>query len=440
MLTIEDYLAQNARDIPDKRAVVCCGESLTYRQLYALVEERASELAGMQRIVAFRASQDIQFLVEYFAIHMAGKVAMPLESDIPDDLFETYCRIAEKAIVPAETADVLFTTGTTGHSKGVVISHQAIVADAENLVEAQGYESDVTFIICGPLNHIGSLSKIYPTVMVGGTIHITAGMKRIDDFFRAAETAQGMVATFLVPASIRMLLAFGEQRLAELAEKVAFVETGAAPISVADMQRLCAVLPKSRLFNTYASTETGIIATYDYNAGGCIAGCLGKPMRNSSITITADGYVACKGLTLMTGYLDDKEQTAQVLHSGMLITSDIGHFDAEGRLILEGRSGDVINVGGYKVVPTEVEDVAMALPQIDDCLCVSASHPVLGTVLKLLVVTKCGVKLDKRAVALALKASLESYKVPVFYEQVEDIRRTFNGKPDRKSYLQKEKE
>ena len=337
--------------------------------------------------------------------------------------------------MPEEAADVLFTTGTTGRSKGVVISHRAIVADAENLVEAQGYESNVTFIISGPLNHIGSLSKIYPTVMVGGTLHITEGMKCIDDFFRAAETAKGPVATFLVPASIRMLLAFGERRLAELAGKVAFIETGAAPISVSDMQRLCAVLPGSRLFNTYASTETGIIATYDYNAGGCIAGCLGKPMRNSSITITAEGYVACKGQTLMTGYLGDKEQTGKVLRNGMLITSDIGHIDAEGRLMLEGRSGDVINVGGYKVVPTEVEDVAMALPQIVDCLCVPANHPVLGTVLKLLTVMEEGAKLDKRAIALALKASLESYKVPVFYEQVEEIRRTFNGKPDRKSYL-----
>lgn len=435
MFTIEDYLARNAREIPEKMAVVCSGESLTYRQLYTLAVERASEFVGKQRIVPFCASQDIKFLIEYFAIHIAGRVAMPLEKDVPDDLFEAYCQTAEKASVPEEAADVLFTTGTTGRSKGVVISHRAIVADAENLVEAQGYESNVTFIISGPLNHIGSLSKIYPTVMVGGTLHITEGMKRIDDFFRAAETAKGPVATFLVPASIRMLLAFGERRLAELAGKVAFIETGAAPISVADMQRLCAVLPGSRLFNTYASTETGIIATYDYNAGGCIAGCLGKPMRNSSITITAKGYVACKGQTLMTGYLGDKEQTGKVLRNGMLVTSDIGHIDAEGRLMLEGRSGDVINVGGYKVVPTEVEDVAMALPQIVDCLCVPANHPVLGTVLKLLTVMEEGAKLDKRAIALALKASLESYKVPVFYEQVEEIRRTFNGKPDRKSYL-----
>ncbi len=435
MLTLEDYLEKNAREIPDELAVISGSQRLTYSQLYLKAAERAARICIKERIVPFRATQDAEFLVEYFALHMADKVAMPLERDIPDCLFDKCVRMAEENEVADGAADVLFTTGTTGSSKGVVVSKETIIANAENLIEAQGYDRTLTFIICGPLNHIGSLSKVYPTIVVGGTIHILEGMKRMDDFFLAAELAEGKVATFLVPASIRMMLAFGSERLAALAGKIAFVETGAAPIAVADMRRLCEVLPKSRLFNTYASTETGIIATYDYKAGGCIAGCLGRPMRHSSVVITAEGYVACKGRTLMMGYLGDEKQTAQVLRGGMLVTSDIGHMDAEGRLILEGRSNDVINVGGYKVVPTEVENVAMALPQVADCLCVPANHAVLGTVLKLVVVPAENCEFDRRVIAQSLKASLETYKVPMLYEQVTEIRRTFNGKPDRKSYL-----
>ncbi len=231
-----------------------------------------------------------------------------------------------------------------------------------------------------------------------------------------------------------MLLAFAGKRLAEYADKIAFIETGAAPIALADMQKLCAALPASRLFNTYASTETGIIATFNYNAGECVAGCLGRAMQNSEIVITADGHVACKGRTLMTGYLGDRQLTESVMRDGMIVTADLGHLDAKGQLHLEGRSGDVINVGGYKVVPTEVEDAAMALPAVADCLCIPAQHPVLGTVLKLLVVMNEGFDFDKRALAQALKGRLEAYKVPMLYEKVAAIRRTFNGKPDRKSY------
>lgn len=73
-------------------------------------------------------------------------------------------------------ADILYTTGTTGKSKAVMISHETIMADAENLVEAQEYDGDLTFIINGPLNHIGSLSKIYPVIYTGGTIQLIDGM------------------------------------------------------------------------------------------------------------------------------------------------------------------------------------------------------------------------------------------------------------------------
>lgn len=436
MMTLEDYLKQDAELYPDKTAVICGEESCSYCQLMERVSARAASLKD--EVIPFRASQTIDFLVDYFAIHLAGGVAVPLEKGIPDDLFDKYRSRMASATVPDGVADVLFTTGTTGKSKGVMISHDTIIADAENLIEAQGYHHELTFIINGPLNHIGSLSKVYPIILVGGTLHIIDGMKNANAFFAAMEKVdrQTKFATFLVPASIRMLLAFSEKRLASCADKIEFIETGAAPIAQTDMQKLCKVLPKSRLYNTYASTETGIIATYDFNHGECLAGCLGKPMLHSQLLITEEGKVACSGKTLMTGYWNDEEMTRSVLRNGVAYTADLGQIDAQGRLRLQGRGGDVINVGGYKVIPTEVEDVALSLSSIKDCICIPVEHRVLGTVLKLLVVLNDGYVLDKRKIALALREKLEPYKVPMQYEQVDAIKRTFNGKIDRKAYVQ----
>lgn len=433
-MKLEDFLCRNAEIYGDKTAVTNGSRRLSYRQLYDEVTRRASQLDVSGRLVPFRASQSIDFLMEYFSAHLAGGVAVPLEKDLSDVALRQYSDVCSSSSVPADTADVLFTTGTTGTPKGVVISHRTIVANAENLVEAQGYCHDTAFIINGPLNHIGSLSKIYPVVMVGGTIHIIDGMKDMDAFFRAVDAAEGKVATFLVPASIRMLLAFAGGKLASCCDKIDFIETGAAPISQTDMQRLCAVLPKSRLFNTYASTETGIVATFNFNEGECLAGCLGKAMRNSSFFVASDGRISCGGKTLMSGYLNDEAHTAAVLYDGVVHTADYGNIDDAGRLHLTGRSGDVINVGGYKVVPSEVEDVAMSLPMVKDCICVAASHPVLGQVLKLLVVVADGFSLDRRLLAQTLKEQLESYKVPLAYESVDMVKRTFNGKLDRKAY------
>ena len=215
------------------------------------------------------------------------------------------------------------------------------------------------------------------------------------------------------------------------------------------MEMLCRLLPRTRLYNTYASTETGIISTYNFNDGHPQAGCLGRPMKHSRLFITEEGTIACQGPTLMTGYVGDPELTATVLRDSdignhqyptsntqqpTLFTSDCGIIDEEGRLHLSGRADDVINVGGFKVAPAEVEDAAMSMPGIADCICISAAHPIVGRALKLLVVMAPGEEFDKRVIARYLKTRLEPYKIPLLYEQVDKVSRTYNGKLNRKAY------
>ncbi len=432
-MQLEDYLRQHAEETPDRTAVICDGETISYAALYQRIQARAATLPQGQ-VVVFRSSQTVDFLVTYFAIHLAGSVAAPLERDTPEPLFQEITASLTGSDLPPGSADILYTTGTTGRSKGVIISHRTIQADAENLIAGQGFSRDLVFIINGPLNHIGSLSKLFPVVMLGATLYILNGMRDLNAFFDALDYPAPKMATFFVPATIRMLLQFAPERLASYADKLDFIESGAAPLAHADMLRLCELLPHTRLYNTYASTETGIIATYNFNDGQCLQGCLGRPMPHSRLVITSEGLIACQGDTLMTGYVNDPELTATILHDDTIFTADMGHIDEEGRLRLEGRQGDVINVGGYKVAPTEVEDAALSLPQVNDCICIAVDHPLTGQALKLLVVTPEGQPFDKRQIARALKAQLETYKVPLLYEQVEKIQRTYNGKINRKFY------
>ncbi len=434
MMTLEDYLRQDAERYPDKTAAICGDERVTYGELYQRAVRRAADMPRGE-VVVFRASQDIDFLVTYFAIHLAGSVAAPLEKGTPQPLFDDIAARMQPNTTPPGTADILYTTGTTGRSKGVMIPHRTIVADAENLIEGQLFSHDLTFIINGPLNHIGSLSKIYPVVLLGATLYILDGMKDINDFFHALDEPSSKMATFFVPATIRMLLQFSSDRLAAYADKIDFIESGGAPLAHADMLRLCELLPRTRLYNTYASTETGIISTYNFNDGRCIPGCLGRSMSHSRFVITPEGRITCQGDTLMSGYVNDPELTATIYYDDTIHTSDIGYLDDEGMLRLSGRENDVINVGGYKVAPTEVEDTAMSLPEVADCICISAPHPITGYALKLLVVVADGCSFDKRAIARYLSARLESYKVPLLYEQIDAVRRTYNGKTDRKYYM-----
>ncbi len=436
-MILEDYLEINAKRYPQKTAVVCGEEVCTYEALYERVLVRTEALKALYQtgqIVALRAYPTVAYLVEYFALHMAGCVAAPLERDMPEATFQEIALWLEANTTPEGTADILYTTGTTGRSKGVMISHRAIIADAENLIDGQGFTHELAFVVNGPLNHIGSLSKIYPVVVLGATLIIVDGLKDMNKFFAAFDYPVEKMATFLVPASIRMLIQFSGKQLARYADKIDFIETGAAAISQADMEALCQLLPKTRLYNTYASTETGIIATYNYNGGKCVAGCLGRTMKHSKLIITKGGLIACQGDTLMSGYVGDPERTASILRGDTVYTSDIGMIDEDGLLHLKGREDDVINVGGFKVAPTEVEDAAMSYPRLKDCICIAIEHPITGRALKLLVVMSDGEQLNKRELALHLKGRLEAYKVPMLYEQVEKVARTFNGKLDRKRY------
>ena len=337
----------------------------------------------------------------------------------------------------------LYTTGTTGKSKGVVISQKAVISNSENLIAGQGFTHDLVFIIAGSMEHLGCWSKIFPVLMLGATIYVIEdGMKDIDGFFNAFELplekyalpANTKFATFLVPSNIRILLQFASDRLEAIADRIDFLETGAAPMPHSDMLTLCKILPNTRLYNTYASTETGIVSTYNYNDGECIAGCLGHALPHSQFLITPEGRIACKGDTLMTGYKDEPELTLTVLHDDTLFTADNGYIDEQGRLHILGRDDDTINTGGFKVAPSEVEDVALSMPDIEDCICISQPHPVLGNALALLVVLRNGAKLDKRAIALHLSTKLKRYQIPLTYKEVDKIQRTFNGKLNRKYY------
>ena len=245
MTKLDDYLIRHAEERPEHDALVCGTECISYARLYERVREEAAIWASVSgKAVVVRATQSVGFIVTYLAVHLAGKTVVPLENDIPDVRMEHIEQQVRDNDIPEDVADILFTTGTTGEQKGVMISHR--------------------------------------------------------------------------------------------------------------------LLPHTRLYNTYASTETGIVSTYDYSCNECIAGCLGYPMKHASVFITEAGSVACKGPMLMTGYIGEPALTHSVLHEEALYTSDLGFIDSKGRLNLQGRMDDVINIGGYKISPVEVENQVLA--------------------------------------------------------------------------------
>ena len=484
--SIEEYLFVNATETPDKVAVVVGNQETGYRTLYekAYRYHEYLKMSGVSKgdIVVTRAIQDLNYIVIYLAIHMAGGIVASLEKNIPLVGFEQAARrvgarfvllnedeqlegpwnnlyyieesIDERYPVlpaidfpePEESADILFTTGTTGASKGVELSHKALVSTAEKLIYGCGYKPDTFLVVPGPLNHANAIRKLFATIVNASTICLLNGMSDIPGFFRALEYPLGIKACCLPPAAIRTLFALTNDRIGAYSEKIDFIESASAPLPESDKLRLCQLLPKTRLYNHYASSESAAISMYDYNEFPGKRGCVGKEMPGSHVIVVDDDYkeiksdkdhmglLACISDTNMKEYVNDWEPTGEVLGDGVVYTSDIGYKDEEGYIYISGRKGDAINVGGIKVSPGEVEEAALDFEGIDDCICIAQEDKITGQALKLLVVMHQGSSLKVRKIREFLSSRIEAVKVPRFYEQVEKIERTYNGKIDRVFY------
>ena len=485
--TIEQWVAAHARKTPEKPAVITGKVSLTYRELWKYAQGYAQYLInnGMKKgdIVLLKANQTADYVVQYLGIHTGGGVVTSLEKNISDNgIVEIAKKIAANVIVSDNTlmgelvsaivipqgnvlesamehakdgnelptpsledsADILFTTGTTGASKGVELSHNALVATAENLIYGCEYKKDTTIIVPGPLNHANAIRKVFTTLVNGSTIYILNGMMNMKAFFDAIESVKGHIACCLPPASIRVIFMTTGDKLGTY--PIDFIESATAPLPETDKKKLCELLPETRLYNNYGSSEAASVCMYDYNHYRNKDNCVGKPMPNSKIIIVGDnheeiassrdnlGLIACVGDVNMKGYVNEPVLTSEVLEDGIVYTSDLGYIDEEGFVYVIGRKGDVINVGGLKVAPSEVESAALGYPGVADCICIAVEDKITTNALKLLVVMQEGYDFQPKAIMEFLAKTLEAYKIPRLYEKVDKVERTYNGKLNRKFY------
>ena len=203
------------------------------------------------------------------------------------------------------------------------------------------------------------------------------------------------------------------------------------------------MLPNTRLYNFYGSSEAGCACILEFSGNGNKTGCIGRPTVNSVVRFTDDeGNVVANGSPespallswggsiVMEGYYNDPELTAETIVDGYVRTKDLAYLDEDGDCILVGRADDVINYGGSKISPAEIEDLALGYEHIDDVAYTSIKDPITGELPVILVVQKDGY--EEADFEGFLADRLESYKLPRKYIYVESIPKTFKGSVLRK--------
>ncbi len=173
-------------------------------------------------------------------------------------------------------------------------------------------------------------------------------------------------------------------------------------------------------------------------------GCIGLPAHNASFKIIDDagetlpsfpkyvGRLACKGKMNMLGYWKAATETEAIMRDGYIITNDLCFIDDQ-YIYYVGRQGDVMNVGGKKVSPLEVEEAANMFMDVKESICVPLRDPLLGQVPRLLIVLNEGTVFRPKELASHLAEQLEDYKLPKKMDVIDQVPRMYNGKIDRKT-------
>jgi len=258
------------------------------------------------------------------------------------------------------TAVILYTTGTTGTPKGVMLTHGNLIFGGESSARLRGMQADDVIWGVLPLTHVFGLTSMLAAGLATGA-HI-----RLEPRFSAAQTLAALQSDVTVlPAVPQMHAAIMAeargQGLDRLARPLRYVSSGAAPLDP-DWKRRAEAFYGIALQNGYGMTETTAGVTVTNNAIGDPDPSAGHPLPGVDIALDetvgrepGTGEVLTRGPHIMRGYFRNDAATAQVLRDGWMRTGDLGRIDAQGRLHIVGRCKELIIRGGFNVYPPEVE-------------------------------------------------------------------------------------
>ncbi len=464
-----------AERTPQKIAVYYGEQTISYESLCNDVLRTAQSLhdSSVNRgdRVLFYGEKSIDFIRTYLACHVLGAVAVPVDVQMPiDEIAKVYDRVAPSiALFPVtqpwpfpfkewgagfmtnecyeivqypnsdEVADLLFTTGTTGQKKGVLLTHENIWAGATNSNAFIGNTSEDSEIIPLPLHHAFGLRRLRTNLMLGASVHLIQGFMYPKKIVEAI--ALGATGICMVPSGLEVIKKLTKNTYDSSLSNLSYIEFGSMPMDLELKGELIERLPNTKLCMHYGLTEVAANIFIEFHQDRDYLHTLGRSSPNVEIGIMSEsgqllpqgnlGEIVVRGSVQTPGYWKDDNLTKHSMTNGWFRTGDLAVITTEGFVQLKGRNDDIINVGGKKVFPQEIEDVINQHPDVSDSLCIAFSNRLLGEQIKAYVVMEPYRSLHKEALIEFLRAFLEPYKIPAYLEEISSIPTTISGKKKR---------
>ncbi|OQC16056.1 MAG: Long-chain-fatty-acid--CoA ligase [Lentisphaerae bacterium ADurb.Bin082] len=474
MKTIEEKIFEHGENNPLYCAIKNGTKCVTYGELARCIHASASFFRkqswyGKGRSVVLAAEKQLEFAYAYFGAHLAGLVVLPVASDInqsrleyildflkpcaiiglnhndvqlPFIALDTFAMLEETGDIhdfPSQDdlADILFTTGTTGAPKAVPLTFANELAAAEQINGYIGNEQEDVELLALPVSHSFGLGRLRCCLFNGQTIILMGSFANTKRLYRTIDEEK-VTGFTMVPASWKYLQKMSGEKLAQYASQLKYIEFGSSYFSADDKKHMAELFPNTRVTMHYGLTEASRSCFMEFHQDADALGSVGKATPGVEVKIfdesgnemppLGEGEICIKGRHVTKGYL--KHDNQDTFFDDFFRTGDFGYKDDNGYVYLKSRLKELINVGGKKVSPMEIDQQIQAIPGIVECACVGVPDPegILGEVVKACIVKSPGIDVNFKQIAECLHGHIEEYKIPVVWQWVDEIPKTSNGK------------
>ncbi len=484
---LHDYLIESARRAPDKVALVCGSERLTYAELDARSNALAHRLAadGVERgdrVIVF-ADNTVETVIAFWAVLKANAVVSivnPLTKSDKLAYLLNDCRpsalISEPRLEPVfraparacpylksvivgglgageaappprraldiDLAAIVYTSGSTGDPKGVMLTHRNMLAACASISTYLEIAHDEVILNALPLAFDYGLYQMIMAFAAGARLVLERSFAYPAQVLKrmAEERVTGFPG---VPTIFALLGEPGSLDAYDLSS-IRYVTNTAAALPEKHVELLQKLFPQARIYSMYGLTECKRCTYLPPADLARKPGSVGIAIPNTELWIVDEhdrrvgpgvvGQLVIRGATVMKGYWEKPEATARKLKPGplpgesVLYTGDYCRLDEDGYLYFVGRMDDVIKSRGEKVAPKEVEMVLMNIPGVREAAVIGVPDPILGQAVKAFVVLETGSDLAERELRRHCQSRLENFAVPKYIERVASLPKTATGK------------
>ena len=505
VMNTSEFLMISAAIVPDRTAMVFEGRRTTFEELQSRVNRLASALGAVgvsagDRIAVLQVNTD-SVIETYFAAAKLDAVFVPLNfraradeiaymvndsgpkallaggrymdmvESISDQLESVESRIAmdepregwlsyTDMINGSEEADLwplsddddlsvlMFTAGTTGFPKGVMLSHNSFSSYILSNVSPADPDVEESNILTVPLYHIAGMQAMMSAIYGGRSLIIQRQFEPAE--WMGLVESERADRAMVVPTMLKMLMDHEDFHRHDMSS-LRVITYGAAPMPVEVIRRAIVEFPNAQFINAFGQTETAATITMlppeDHVLDGSPdeverklrrLASIGKPLADVEVRIVDEngddvsggdtGEIVARGDRLMKGYWGQESATAETIRGGWLFTGDLGYMDEDGYIFLAGRARDFIKRGGEMISPEEVEQALHSHPDIDEAAIIGVPDLDWGERVRALVVAKPGREVDEADVIEFCRQRMASFKKPESVVVLSELPRNPLGK------------